>query len=155
LVSPLLTLALAAVEVAGGDSRALGRLDTVVGWASPTWSWPEALDAASGEGAGGEGHDLQVAVAVLRVVRDLCVRDPEDGLTLLSVFPPAWRGQSLAVHDAATRFGSLSFAVRWHGERPALLWEIDPHPGVDSVTLRAPGLDPNWVGEGLRGDALV
>ena len=33
----------------------------------------------------------------------------------------------------------VSYAVRWHGDRVALLWEVDPHPGVAAVRLAAPG----------------
>jgi hypothetical protein len=54
------------------------------------------------------------------------------------------------VHDAPTRHGPLSYAVRWHGARPALLWEAPP-----GVRLRAPGLDPTWSSETTRGDALL
>jgi hypothetical protein len=45
--------------------------------------------------------------------------------------------------------------VRWHGERPAVLWELDAHPGVDAVAVRASGLDSSWVGSGARGEALL
>ena len=41
---------------------------------------------------------------------------------LLPGFPPEWLGQSLAVRRRCPlRAGSLSFALRWHGARPALL----------------------------------
>jgi hypothetical protein len=146
---------LAAVELAVGDPTGLERLDHVVGQASATWTWPEELDRDTGAGVGGAGQHLPTAATFLRLVRDLCVRDDEDELVLLSVFPPTWRGQSVDVHDAPTRFGALSYAIRWHGDRPALLWEIDAHPGVTAATLRAPGLDPGWRGDGLAGDALL
>jgi hypothetical protein len=54
------------------------------------------------------------------------------------------------VHDAPTRAGPVSFAVRWHGERPALLWTAPP-----GVRLRAPGLDPEWASEVASGEALL
>ena len=62
---------------------------------------------------------------------------------------------SLGVHDAPTHFGHLSYAVRWHGPRPALLWELKPHPGVGRVTLTAPGLDPGWSSTEFRGESLL
>ena len=74
-----------------------------------------------------------------------------DELVLLAdPVPSAWFGQSLEVHHAPLTDGSVSFAVRWHGERPALLWE-STHPGV----VRCPGLDPSWSGVGLKGEALL
>ena len=74
-----------------------------------------------------------------------------DELVLLADrVPPAWFGQPLEVHHAPLTHGSVSFAVRWHGERPALLWE-STRPGV----VRCPGLDPSWSGIGLKGEALL
>ena len=74
-----------------------------------------------------------------------------DELVLLAEpVPPAWFGQPLEVHDAPLSDGSVSFAVRWHGDRPALLWETT-HLG----DVRCPGLDPSWCGVGLKGEALL
>ena len=39
--------------------------------------------------------------------------------------------------------------------RPALLWELAPHPDLGPVTLTIPGLDPAWSTTELRGDALL
>ena len=58
-------------------------------------------------------------------------------------------------YEAPTHAGLLSYAVRWHGARPALLWELRPHAGVERVRLTAPGLDPSWTTEELRGEALL
>jgi hypothetical protein len=92
------------------------------------------------------------AAELLRVVRRLLVCEEEDGLVLLPVVPEGWRGQGLEVHGVPTTSGALSFAVRWHGPRPALLWELD---GAGPVRLRAPGLDPAWSSSERRGDALL
>jgi hypothetical protein len=40
--------------------------------------------------------------------------------------------------------------VRWHGPRPALLWECE-----GAGRIRAPGLDPAWSTDEPRGDALL
>jgi hypothetical protein len=45
----------------------------------------------------------------------------------------------------------VSFAVRWHGDRPALLWECE----LAGIRLRAPSLDPNWSTTDRRGEALL
>ncbi len=71
-------------------------------------------------------------------------------LTVLAEIPADWVGHGIEVHDAPTRHGPLSYAVRWHGSRPALLWEAPP-----GVRLRAPGLDPAWSTDRPRGDALL
>jgi hypothetical protein len=73
-----------------------------------------------------------------------------DLVLLADSVPSAWFGQALEVHDAPLAVGSVSFAVRWHGDRPALLWETT-HLG----DVRCPGLDPAWRGTGLKGEALL
>lgn len=159
-VSPELTAQLASVELARRDPLALDRLDHLLGWASSTWAWPEEVDPETGAAVRGVGHHVPATAAFLRSVRDLLVSEPADGaadadLVLLPVLPATWRGQGIEVHGAPTCRGRLSYAVRWHGERPALLWELEAHAGVTDLRLRAPGLDPAWVGEGVRGEALL
>jgi hypothetical protein len=91
-------------------------------------------------------------VDLLAALRSMLVHETDDGVALLSELPPSWAGQPLEVHEAPTRAaGRVSYAVRWHGERPALLWECER---LDT-TVRAPGLDPAWTTSELRGDALL
>jgi hypothetical protein len=54
------------------------------------------------------------------------------------------------VHDAPTRRGPVSFAVRWHGSRPALLWDAP-----SGTTVRAPALDPSWSSPTAVGETLL
>lgn len=96
---------------------------------------------------GGGGGD------VLSEVRDIVVREHGTVLEALPVLPPEWRGASLDVRDVPTRIGRLSYSVRWHGEHPALLWEIaEP---VGDVTLRAPALEPSWSTSAPAGETLL
>jgi hypothetical protein len=65
--------------------------------------------------------------------------------------PPAWRGVDLEAHGLVVGPSTtLSFAVRWHGERPAVLWELTGEP----VELRAPVVDPGWGTTAASGEAL-
>jgi hypothetical protein len=92
-----------------------------------------------------------VGPELLLAVRSLLVAETGAGeITLLHELPESWRGQPIEVHDAPTRAGTVSFAVRWHGERPALLWTAPP-----GVRLRAPGLDPEWSSDETNGEALL
>ncbi len=150
-----LTLQLAFVELLAGDRRALDRLEWFLANATPTWTWPEAIHPRVPGGCMGDGHHGWAAAELLSFVRTMLVRETADGLALASMLPETWYGQGLEVHDAPTRVGLLSFAIRWHGERPALLWELDPHDPDRTVVFTAPGLDPSWRSTDLRGEALL
>ena len=65
--------------------------------------------------------------------------------------PAAWRGAELEAHDLAVGPATtLSFAVRWHGAHPAVLWQVTGEP----VELRAPAVDPAWRTDAASGEAL-
>jgi len=156
-LSPVLTMQLAAVELEAGDPRAFERLTWMVEHAGVTVSWPTAIHPHSGGGSAGSPHDPEATALFLLLVRRMLVREAVDGdgLVLLSMLPPSWLGQSVDVRDAPTALGRCSYSVRWHGERPALLWEIEPHAGVHAVRLTAPGLDAAWSSTDLKGEALL
>jgi hypothetical protein len=86
------------------------------------------------------------------LVHDLLVTEALPGhVDLVRVLPESWRGQPLEVHDAVLSGGvRLSFAVRWHGPRPALLWEAS-----GPAWIRAPGLDPSFRTNERRGEVLL
>jgi hypothetical protein len=86
----------------------------------------------------------------LRALRAVLVTVSGDRIALLPYFPVEWLGQPVAAHDVPTRQGSVSFALRWHGTRPALLWEVPAGRRV-----HAPLLDPAWEGIANAGEALL
>jgi hypothetical protein len=171
-LSPSLTMRLAQVELAAGDRRCLDRLGWLLDAASGTWTWPEVIHPRFAGGCRGDGHHGRVAADLLKFVRELLVREVDGGVALSSVVPDEWLGQGWEVHDAPTAHGLLSYAVRWHGDRPALLWDLRPDgaeadAGPDDgtergsegddqrVELTAPGLDPAWSTTERRGEALL
>ncbi len=93
--------------------------------------------------------------ASLASIRGDLVNEEPGVLSVCNRVPESWLGQSWEAHDLPTSFGRLGFAVRWHGERPALLWELDPHDVGQAVTFAAPGLDPEWRADELSGEALL
>ena len=85
--------------------------------------------------------------------RRLLVDDPRDGagpVTLCADHPASWRGQPVEVRNAPVANGLLSYAVRWHGPRPALLWDAP-----EGTVVRVPALDPTWVSGPTPGEALL
>jgi len=141
---------------AAEDVRAIHRADDVsptqpadlsarLASASATWTWATERS----------GHDPAMNAALILAVRDCLVAERDEELALSPVVPDAWLGQGWEVHDLPTGFGRLSYAIRWHGERPALLWELEPHDGIGPVRLTTPALDPAWSTPELKGEALL
>ena len=133
--------------VRGGDTTALERL---LRTANGTWTWP-------GPDAAGEpvGHDLRANAELVGAVVDQLVVEHARGLALAPSVPEPWLGQGWEVHDLPTRHGALSYAVRWHGDRPALLWDLARRPVDPPTTLTAPGLDASWSTDEPVGEALL
>jgi hypothetical protein len=163
-LSPRLTAWLGSARLAVADPAAFEQLAWLLEVGDPVWSWPELVHPRSGGGCAGEGHHAPSTAAVLQLLRRLVVHEAGGDLALLPAVPESWFGQPVEAHDVPTSHGRLSFAVRWHGDRPALLWELDDtHPAavVDAVRavapfrLTAPGLDPSWSSTDARGDALL
>ncbi|MFN8025843.1 MAG: hypothetical protein U0W40_05630 [Acidimicrobiia bacterium] len=88
--------------------------------------------------------------ALLLAARGALLRETDDLVEVFPAVPDEWRGAALDVRDAPTRHGPVSCSVRWHGERPALLWDAPA-----GVTVRAPGLDGGWASTEPTGEALL
>ena len=143
-----LTLQLAFVELEAGDARAWDRLTWLLDAATPTYTWPEAIHPQLGGGCMGDGHHGWAAADFLSFIRNLLVREGRDGsILLLGILPDAWYGERVAVRDAPTHRGRVSYTLEWDDDRPVLSWTCE-EPGV---TLRAPGLDPGWSTSDQRG----
>lgn len=163
------TALLAFAEARPAPARAFERLEALVSVASPTLNWPTYMHPRLHTGTNGTGHDLMVGGLFVRTLLRLLVDVPDGGtasgggadpgpprLRLAAHWPAAWLGQPVEVHSVPTRIGPVSWAVRWHGERPALLWEVVPHdPGADPPAVTAPGLDPAFTATGWQGEALL
>jgi hypothetical protein len=122
----------------------------------------DQADAANGLRGGPPGAALVAdgndpASRLIRLL-DSIARETDDGIALFESFAPTDVGRPLEAFDLPTRWGRLSVALRWHGERPALLWEIDEWEDArpfGSVSLCAPALDPSWRASGTSGDSLL
>jgi len=83
-------------------------------------------------------------------LRAVLVGERSGVVDLAPGFPPDWLGQSITVDAVPVRSGAISFALRWHGPRPALLWEAPA-----GVELRAPALDATWSSTESAGEVLL
>ncbi|HWM19465.1 MAG TPA: hypothetical protein VNO51_07245 [Ilumatobacteraceae bacterium] len=65
--------------------------------------------------------------------------------------PTGWLGANFEVFGLPIGPQSrIDYALRWHGERPAVLWDVTGEP----VELTAPLLDPGWRTTAIKGEAL-
>ena len=142
------------LAAAAGDSLDAATLDRVA----------RALDAVAPDAAGDARAAIGRAIgtfspttsaagAAEQVLSHVISADSPSVIEMLPDVPDSWLGQSIDVRSCGTANGRISFSVRWHGSRPALLWER--LGGSDAVELRCPGLDPAWSTLDRSGEALL
>lgn len=85
------------------------------------------------------------------VERRLCAATADGGDLMPAGLPKGWEGSNFEVYGLPTSATStVSFAVRWHGARPAVLWEQSGTP----VALQSSSLAPDWATSEATGETL-
>ena len=155
-LSPERTARLASVELRRGSRDALDRIQWLIGAAGSDRAWPTVVSPRSGLGCGGSAWSAVAAAAFVDLVADLmCVVDVDTRqVRILPVVAEDWLGSGIEAHGLCTPLGVVSFAIRWHGERPAVLWEVEAHDDGE-IHVSVPGLDPSWSSDDAKGDALL
>lgn len=86
-----------------------------------------------------------------RFVASVELRLVSGGDLLPMGMPSAWLGVNFELHGIPTTSTStVSIAVRWHGERPAVLWEQTG----EAQRLTAASIDSAWSSESRTGESL-
>jgi hypothetical protein len=156
---------LARLVLALNDPESSRQIDADFGFgaAGPISTFDELsahTQTASETGSWGDDEAGPAAVAI-RSLRPLLVSESwRDGRPTIDLFPAgfpgAWRGGQLELHSIPTAFGDLSAAIRWHGARPALLWDFERADHVlTPVRLQCRSLDPRWATVDRRGETLL
>lgn len=101
----------------------------------------------------------QTAARLTLGVRSRLLAESVGGVDLLPALPVGWRGQTIDALGVPIAGGTISFGVRWHGPRPALLWEID-RSEADGVTaapcvVTASSIDPTFRSDEASGETLL
>ena len=102
--------------------------------------WPEA--------------QMRSASHYVRAIRALVVEDTGTEVRLLPQLPELWRGRTIDVLGLPVANGTMSFGLRWHGHRPALLWEASLAPEAP-FTLKIPGIDAGFETSDRQGETLL
>ena len=112
--------------------------------AGSTWRWAH-------DGCGDSPH---ARAALVIGLRSLCLSTRNEIVDIVPGMSTAWLGQNLRVARMPTPVGELSYAIRWHGARPALLWELDAAPGVE-FKLTCGSIDPLFATTEPTGETLL
>lgn len=76
-------------------------------------------------------------------------------VSLLSDLAPRWRGRAIDVLNAPIGTATVSYGLRWHGPRPALLWSVEAEGDETLPQLDLRAIDPNWTTNEPNGEALL
>lgn len=126
-----------------GDERAAD--DVVAAWARLGEIPVEAPPAVMPEGVSGVAW-VESLMALGAPTGSSCALFPWG-------IPETWWGSPFEGHGLVAGIRhKVSFAVRWHGERPALLWEVAGPPGL---VLTGGGADTAWSTSDASGEALL
>lgn len=123
------------------------RLRSMIDALAPTMTWLDRAAEAQDSGSSS-------AEWLLRMRRLLLV-DHGTQLSLLPTIPRSWRGEDIDAFNLPIEGGRLSFGLRWHGPRPALLWQIEPKAEPLPWVLSVPGIDAAWKATDLSGEDLL
>lgn len=140
---------------AADDSRALR--DLAAARLRLRRSAPRGDERAGPVGGGDDGAVQLSASPVLRVAATERRLADADGRLLAAGLPSPWLGGVVEVHDLPIGLGAtVSYALRWHGARPAVLWEValDGRREHGAITLTSPVLAPGWSTNHTSGEAL-
>jgi hypothetical protein len=141
---PQLPMALAAahrVAVLAGDRRAARDIAKMADRVADRIPAPELRPFS----------ELERGPSAGRFVASVERRLVSGGDVLPMGLPSSWLGVNFELHGVPTSPSStVSIAVRWHGERPAVLWEQTGEP----QRLTATSIDPTWSAESRTGEGL-
>ena len=132
-------------------------LNTYIGDSQGVGSFDESMAIAETTSIFASDERLQdpLASAVfLLALRRALVSQPIREIPITALLPDydsRWFNVPIEVSGMPTRNGKIGYALRWHGNRPAILWEGESN---SEVTIVAPGLDAGWQSFESRGEAL-
>jgi len=153
-----LPLALGGARLGQPDTPVFGELASFLGLSEGS-GWAAVLGKSSSTGAFGSDARSQhpgVSALFLLALRRSVVHEPAGSggvLDLVANPDQTWLGAPIEVQRAPVTGGVAGFGIRWHGERPAVLWDIATSTGT--AALVSSGLDASWSGQGAKGEALM
>lgn len=143
-----LTLHVAQILLRAGDRRYLELMDAVVGLASPTGQWPEAIHPRTRGGCMGDGQHVWAAAEWVIMIRNCFVREEGGQLILCGGIPERWlnQNQKISFGPAPTSFGAVTITIAPNaGNGPRVAWHGEWHRVAPQIEVRLPGYEPVYA----------
>lgn len=128
-LNPYLSVQLARVLMARGDKRWFNILQSLVTHASPTGTWPEAINPLTKGGCMGDGHHGWANAEFVTLVRNAFVFEHQNNLYLGHGVPADWltHNNGFELRVAPSRLGNVDFWAHCTNGEVTLKWNISPH----------------------------
>jgi len=109
-----LTAHVAECYIARRDPRAWDVLNWLLGMATDTFTWPEAMNPQNKGGNMGDGHHGWAAADFLLLVRNMLIKEEDESLVLLAGAPDEWfkTGKEIRLEQAPTHFGTVTIRFK-------------------------------------------
>lgn len=142
-----LSVQLAKTLLAMDDPRWETMLQSLLTAATPTYTWPEAINPKTGGGCMGDGDHGWAAAEFLCLIRDMLVREQQGELHLGAGIPMSWfrPGLDLVVRGADSPYGSLDYHLQQDEQGLQITWQRrlhELHPPADLFLLVPHGIQP-------------
>jgi hypothetical protein len=99
-------------------------------------------------------QDPLASALFLLAVRRSFVTEPTGNTPKVAIFEgfsSSWFNVPIEVQNMPVHKGTIGYVIRWHGDRPALLWEGEVST---EVTFTSPKLDADWESTESNGETL-
>ena len=154
-INAYLTLHLAQVLMAAGDTRFQALIEAVARLASGTGQWPEAIHPQTKGGCMGDGQHVWAAAEWIMMLRNCLLYEQSRPPRLVigaGVFPSWLRQQRrMTLGPAPTRWGTVRLYIDPGADSIDVHWQADWFGPPPQIEVRLPGCSPVVVPEGTRG----
>ncbi|MBU1670989.1 MAG: hypothetical protein KKF41_06915 [Actinobacteria bacterium] len=156
-----LSLHLAQCRLKSRDRYALRVFDSLMSMASPTMTFPEAINPLTGGGAYGDGHHGWAVADIVHFTRNLMLAEEGDRLRLLPLPKKEWLapGNRISVDSAPTLFGLVSYTVECRAEAIEFIieadWRDEPSALELSVPLPVVGVEVDGEAAEVKGGVIT
>jgi hypothetical protein len=139
-----LTLHIAQVLLRAGEPCFGDLVRSVSALASPTGQWPEAIHPRTRGGCMGDGQHVWAAAEWVVMIRNMFVREEDDGLVLASGLLREWleAGVPFDFGPAPTPYGDLHLRIEPAATAITVTWQAHWRCQPPRLTVALPGLEP-------------